>query len=575
MIQDEKLNRSHGKKISIIIPCYNSEKYIEECFDSLKEQTFGLTELQVIFVNDASTDNTLEYLQRFASEYPQSVEVINLEKNHRQGGARNRGLACAAGEYVLFLDSDDWLDVTMCEKVYAKASEFDVDILQFPFVHVYGQGNMRKEECNRYGLLDAACEEVRKGMLLGTLFTFGSQNKLYRRALLEECKAAFPEGVVYEEPYFVYPLLFEARRFYSMEEGLYFYRRTGQSVTIQHMNEKETLYNHPFVQLELLKKLSAHKRYIQEYYSEIEFHFLHSYYMETLYFAGVGSKFLSIDYFCNMQKMVLDLFPAYEENPYLNLPRFVKLRKIMMSVKEKFTQEQLDLYCRQVVDIMDERTQQTGNLMEEKKREAEEKRKLREQFAGYQQEIDSFLGREAYGELLEYYQTEKMQLLSKIDNDVAILSIILNIYKDELQEHVPNNILSNIHSMKEARGRYLKVKFLMWRLEFIDEDIQLAEWIDKDVISAAFWRHLIDASSFGKANTAFKLAMLMKKQGKSEGALSMLEFVDRLSPDEEIVFCEMADIYIEAGRMKEAVSCLKRITCPTGIFAQYQEKWGI
>lgn len=355
MIQADPLNDSYGKKISIIIPCYNSEKYIEECFASLRKQTLGLGKLQVIFVNDASTDNTLEYLQKYAANYPQSVEVINLEKNHRQGGARNRGLARAVGEYVLFVDSDDWLDDTMCEKVYAKAAEYDVDILQFPFVHVYGEGNIHKDGCSRYGFLDAASAEIRKGMLLGTLFTFGSQNKLYRRTLLEQWEAAFPEGVVYEEPYFVYPLLFEARRFYSMEEGLYFYRRTGQSVTNQHMNEKNTLYDHPYVQLELLKKLTSHKDYIQKYYSEIEFHFLHSYYLETLYFAGVGGKFLGIDYFRNMQKLVLDLFPAYEENPYLKLERFEKLRKVMLSVKENFTQEQLGKYCRWVVSMIDGR----------------------------------------------------------------------------------------------------------------------------------------------------------------------------------------------------------------------------
>lgn len=218
---------------------------------------------------------------------------------------------------------------------------------------------------------------------------------------------------------------------------------------------------------------------------------------------------------------------------------------------------------------------QTENFMEEKKREAEEKRRLREKFAGFQQEIDCFLVREAYGELLEYYRSEKMQLLSKIDNDVAVLNIILDIYKEELQEHAPNGILSNIHSMEEARERYLRVKFLMWRLEFLSEDTQLSEWMDKDMISVPFFRHMINASSFEKENTAFKLAMLMKEKGKSKWALSMLEFVDQLSPGEEVVYCEMADICIQAGQMKDAVYYLKRITCPTGIFAQYQEKWGI
>lgn len=87
------------KKISVIVPCYNSEKYIEKCFDSLRKQTLGLEELQVIFVDDASTDNTLEYLQRYAAIYPQSVEVINLEKNHRQGGGEEPG-TCPRGRRV-------------------------------------------------------------------------------------------------------------------------------------------------------------------------------------------------------------------------------------------------------------------------------------------------------------------------------------------------------------------------------------------------------------------------------------------------------------------------------------------
>lgn len=305
------------KKISIIIPCYNSEKYVRECFESVKNQTIGLEEIQVIFVNDASTDHTWDVLQKFEQEYPESVVLVNLEKNHRQGGARNQGLKYAQGEYVAFLDSDDWLDDTMCEKVYQKAKEYDIDILQFPFVHVYGNSHRVKDDCSHYGFLDGNKADIRRGMLIGTLFTFGSQNKVYRRILLERQKAAFTEGVVYEEPSFVYPLLFEARRFYSMEEGLYYYRQNYASETSQHMRQKTTLYDHPFVQLELLKKIVSNKAYVRDYYSEIEIHFLHNYYLETLYFAGYGNLYLELAYFEKMQKMVSELFPAYEENPYL------------------------------------------------------------------------------------------------------------------------------------------------------------------------------------------------------------------------------------------------------------------
>ena len=341
-----------SKKITIIIPCYNSEKYIHDCFESVKNQTIGLQSLQVIFVNDASTDHTMEYLQNFQKQYPDSVEIINLKRNHRQGGARNRGLTHAIGEYILFLDSDDWLDSSMCEKVYQNATAHNVDILQFPFIHVYGENNCCTDSSSQYGFLDGTVSEIKRGMLIGTLFTFGSQNKLYRRTFLEQQKAVFPEGVVYEEPYFVYPLLFAAERFYSMEEGLYYYRQTGQSVTVQHMNEKHTLYDHPFVQLELLKKIISETEYVKQYYSEIEFHFLFSYYMETLYFAGIGNKFLGIDYFRNMQRIVWELFPAYKENPYLQLKEFGKLCKVLQSLDQQFNQEELAIYCKQVVQIM-------------------------------------------------------------------------------------------------------------------------------------------------------------------------------------------------------------------------------
>lgn len=340
------------KKISIIVPCFNSAKYLEKCFGSIKKQTLGMEELQIIFVDDASTDNTLEFLREFERAYPQSVEVVPLPENRRQGGARNAGLSRAVGEYVMFLDSDDWLDDAMCEKTYGKAAEYRVDILQFCFIHVCRQGST-KDSASCYGFLDGNLPETRKGMLLGTLFTFGSQNKLYRTSFLKEQEAGFPEGVVYEEPYFVYPLLFEAERFYSMEEGLYYYRQTEPSTTAKHMNEKNTLYNHPFVQLELLKKLIAHKEYIEKYYSEIEFHFLHSYYMETLYFAGKGNKYLGAEYFCNMQRTVLELFPEYKGNPYLQIECFGKLEEVLTSLQQEFSQRELEIYCHEVVKLLD------------------------------------------------------------------------------------------------------------------------------------------------------------------------------------------------------------------------------
>ena len=99
------------KKVSVVIPCYNAAAWLPKCFLSLAEQTMGMEDLELIFVDDASTDNgrTWEMLLLFERAYPDSVIVIRLEENRRQGGARNEALLYASGEYISFVDADDWV----------------------------------------------------------------------------------------------------------------------------------------------------------------------------------------------------------------------------------------------------------------------------------------------------------------------------------------------------------------------------------------------------------------------------------------------------------------------------------
>jgi len=117
------------KKVSIIVPCYNVEKYIVRCLKSIENQTFGIDKLEVILVNDGSSDNTISYLKAFKNKYMDSVIIIDFEHNRGLSMARNAGLDMASCEYVLFIDSDDTIDKTAVEKMYDKADEFDCDIV--------------------------------------------------------------------------------------------------------------------------------------------------------------------------------------------------------------------------------------------------------------------------------------------------------------------------------------------------------------------------------------------------------------------------------------------------------------
>ena len=102
-------------KISVIIPVYNVEKYLSRCLDSVCSQTFN--DIEIICINDCSPDNSAEILQEYA-EKDKRIRIINKEKNGGLSAARNSGFAVATGEYIYFLDSDDWIELDFLEKMY-------------------------------------------------------------------------------------------------------------------------------------------------------------------------------------------------------------------------------------------------------------------------------------------------------------------------------------------------------------------------------------------------------------------------------------------------------------------------
>ena len=119
--------------ISIIIPCYNSAEYLPQCMKSLEEQTIGLENLQLIFVDDASTDGgeTWQCILEFEQKHPLQVIAVSLEQNRAQGGARNVGIEYAAAEYIGFVDSDDYLDNRFFEILVSLIVEYDSDITRY------------------------------------------------------------------------------------------------------------------------------------------------------------------------------------------------------------------------------------------------------------------------------------------------------------------------------------------------------------------------------------------------------------------------------------------------------------
>lgn len=214
-------------KISIIVPIYNSESYLRRCLESLVNQT--LEEIEIILVNDASPDNSYIIMGEYEQKYPDKVKCIYLEENMSQGGARNKGIETALGEYIMFVDSDDWIHTTMCEKLYNKAIGKNYDIVGCDFYKV-DEPTGKKRRNSLYFRQQAGRLNQRKKASL--LFMFPVPwAKLIRRGLIIENQLYFPAHMKYEDAavvplYFVY-----ADTMGIVEKPLYYYNIREESTS--------------------------------------------------------------------------------------------------------------------------------------------------------------------------------------------------------------------------------------------------------------------------------------------------------------------------------------------------------
>ncbi|XME04296.1 glycosyltransferase family 2 protein [Lachnospiraceae bacterium C1.1] len=307
------------KKVSVIIPCYNVDGFLNHCWESLHNQTIGIENMECIFVNDASNDNelTLNKLKDIEKKYPDSVLAVNLDKNVGPGGARNIGLEYASGKYIQFLDADDELRLDACEKLYNLAERYSSDLIQFNHLYVLGKERRSSNNSRISKTYHIKNREERIPFLTASKVTYGCTNKFYKKELIDRVGSKFPEKLRYEEPLFVYPIFLYVKSITLLNEALYIYKfRDGSMVTSQ-LGKK--LLDHAQVQLMLLEDCMKRENY-NDYKEIIEIYFLWSFYCETIAFsAEYSDSFLPVDFYKYMQKICKTFFPDWRSNQYINL----------------------------------------------------------------------------------------------------------------------------------------------------------------------------------------------------------------------------------------------------------------
>lgn len=213
-------------KVSVIIPVYGVEKYIERCARSLFEQT--LDDIEYLFIDDCTPDKSVEILKRVLEEYPQrksQVVIHRMEQNSGQAKVREWGMRNATGEYVIHCDSDDWVDVHMYEEMYNKAIEEDADVVVCDFCST----DCENEQYSK-GLISKEREYVISDILLwriaGCLW-----NKLVRRKEYTDHDINYPTNNMGEDAALIVQILWNVKRISYLPKPLYYYYTSPTSIT--------------------------------------------------------------------------------------------------------------------------------------------------------------------------------------------------------------------------------------------------------------------------------------------------------------------------------------------------------
>lgn len=226
--------------ISVIVPIFNIEDYLDDCLKSIVNQTYR--DIEVLCIDDCTLDNSVNIVKKYM-QTDSRVRLINHDVNRGLGGARNTGIREARGEYIAFVDSDDWIKKDMLEKLLRGITEHDVDVAICGVELYYGAGmeSVVQSTFHYIHRLPSKVYNIADYKERLTDVWPSAWNKLYKTDLVRKYGCNFPEKLLYEDHFFFYNYFAHVKAFYYVDEAMYVYRqnRPGSITTTRSGREKE------------------------------------------------------------------------------------------------------------------------------------------------------------------------------------------------------------------------------------------------------------------------------------------------------------------------------------------------
>ena len=314
-------------KVSIIVPIYNVEMYIEKCLETLVNQT--LKDIEIILVNDGSKDGSAEIAKKYLEKYPE--KIIYLEKeNGGLSDSRNYGLPHAKGEYIAFLDSDDYVEKNMYEEMYKLAKKENSDMVQCNFYWEYPDKNKKEiAEVKEYTGKKEMLEKTR----------VEAWNKLIKREILvKNPEIRFPKGLRYEDVEFTYKLVPYVEKVSILNKPFIHYIQRKNSISnTQNERTKEI-----FDVLDNVIKYYKEKNLYEEYEEQLEYVYVKTVFCRSLLrMVKIQDKNIKSQLLKRTWENVNIKFPEWKKNPILKNNK--SLKDIYLKTINKTTYK---IYCK-------------------------------------------------------------------------------------------------------------------------------------------------------------------------------------------------------------------------------------
>lgn len=338
-------------KLSVIVPCYNASLLIDRAMSALENQTIGIGNMQIILVNDCSTDATLGKLLQWERKYPDNIVVIPLEENVLQGAARNIALQYVTGKYIGFIDADDFIEPDAFESAYNAAEKYNAEIVTFLWKPFREFSEVTAPHKTESGDMDDFWEihdyASRKQMFMQGDVTRSCWGKLYLTEFIKKHNFRFAEGVFDEEALFTMTAFLEAKRVYNMQRYFYWYRQSFNNTTFylytnRHRNDNAETW------LQVYEKLKE-DGVVKKNYELVEYLFFYNYFRVTLSSNVPKGHSYDAETINEMKKKVLYLFPQALKNNIVNDSESGKAAVALF--KEEVTDSNAEAYNNKWLDF--------------------------------------------------------------------------------------------------------------------------------------------------------------------------------------------------------------------------------